>query len=233
MVSATYKVGNYMRIIFRDRDDQVVENVEDYMEIDQGAGINIGELDDEKFLYWLGVKLESGQLEQRGGKWYSIAKDLGDGQGKSTHMFGLTKSINQFASQMGYTGGFEREAIPLEECVDVFLALVEADKNYIKSELGEDISDNYLQAFICIRHNYGNLTSRADEYKQNHSVSEITWTTYNGGFAEVLRKRRRVEWILITEGRYCNPYTNGEFEEIEFPSETPFTDWCKEHDLIH
>ncbi len=233
MVSATYKIGNYMRIIFRDRDDQVVENVEDYMEIDDGAGLNIGELDDEKFLYWLGVKLESGQLEQRGGKWYSIVKDIGDSQGKSTHMFGLTKSINQFASEMGYTGGFEREAIPLEECVDVFLALVEADKNYIKGELGEDISDNYLQAFICIRHNYGNLTNRADEYKQNHSVSETTWTTYNGDFAEVLRKRRRVEWILITEGRYCNPYTNGEFEEIEFPSETPFTDWCKEHDLIH
>lgn len=233
MVSATYKVGNYMRIIFRDRDDQVVENVEDYMEIDDGAGLNIGELDDEKFLYWLGVKLESGQLEQRDGKWYSIVKDIGDSQGKSTHMFGLTKSINQFASEMGYTGGFEREAIPLEECVDVFLALVERDKTYIKGELGEDISDNYLQAFVCIRHNYGNLTNRADEYKQNHSVSETTWTTYNGDFAEVLRKRRRVEWILITEGRYCNPYTNGEFEEIEFPSETPFTDWCKEHDLIH
>lgn len=233
MVSATYKVGNYMRIILRDRDDQVVENVEDYMEIDDGAGLNIGELDDEKFLYWLGVKLESGQLEQRGGKWYSIAKDLGDGQGKSTHMFGLTKSINQFASEMGYTGGFEREAIPLEECVDVFLALIERDKTYIKGELGEDISDNYLQAFVCILHNYGHLTDRSDEYKQNHSVSETTWTTYNGDSAEVLRKRRRVEWILITEGRYCNPYTNGEFEEIEFPSETPFTDWCKEHDLIH
>ncbi len=37
MVSATYKIGNYMRIIFRDRDDQVVENVEDYMEI-QASG---------------------------------------------------------------------------------------------------------------------------------------------------------------------------------------------------
>ncbi len=31
----TFQVGNYLRIIFRDTDDQVVENVENYMEIDE------------------------------------------------------------------------------------------------------------------------------------------------------------------------------------------------------
>ncbi len=31
----SYSVGNYLRIIFRDTDDQVVENVENYMEIDE------------------------------------------------------------------------------------------------------------------------------------------------------------------------------------------------------
>lgn len=38
MVTATYQVGNYLRIIFRDMDDQVVENVENYMEIEEAEG---------------------------------------------------------------------------------------------------------------------------------------------------------------------------------------------------
>lgn len=38
MVTTTYQVGNYLRIIFRDMDDQVVENVENYMEIEKLEG---------------------------------------------------------------------------------------------------------------------------------------------------------------------------------------------------
>ena len=100
----------------------------------------------------------------------------------------------------------------------------------ILTELGEDISEQYLQAFISVFHNYGNLTNRGEEYKTNHSVSESTWTTYNGGFAEVLRKRRKCEWKIITEGKYYTPYTP-EISEVQFDSETPFTDWCKEYEL--
>lgn len=42
MVTTTYQVGNYLRIIFRDMDDQVVENVENYMEIEEPEGAIIG-----------------------------------------------------------------------------------------------------------------------------------------------------------------------------------------------
>ncbi len=45
--TSSYKVGNYMRIIFRDADDQVVENVENYMELEKPTQETIcGVLDD-------------------------------------------------------------------------------------------------------------------------------------------------------------------------------------------
>ena len=75
--------------------------------------------------------------------------------------------------------------------------------------------DGYLQAFISILHNYGNLTNRGDEYRANKKVSEVTWTTYNGDFAEALRRRRVAEWKLITEGLYMN-YNDGNTGEIDW-----------------
>ena len=50
-------IGNYLRIILRDTDDTVVENVEDYMKLDDGE-VKSQELDDEKFLFWMGCCLE-------------------------------------------------------------------------------------------------------------------------------------------------------------------------------
>ena len=121
----------------------------------------------------------------------------------------------------------------------MYLALIEEQKAQIKQELGENIEDGYLQAFISILHNYGNLTKRGDEYKATGKVSESTWTTYEGDqYAEALTKRRIGEWILITEGKYMNSY-EGNTQEIDFTEggkyseETPFTDWCKDHGITN
>ena len=85
---------------------------------------------------------------------------------------------------------------------------------------------------MSIKHNYGNLTSRGDEYKASGSVSESTWCTYEGTqYAEALTNRRIAEWKLITEGKYYNPYDG--LVEVTFESETPFTDWCEEHGVTN
>ena len=232
-------IGNYIRIIMRDLDDTVVENVEDYMKLDEGGEV-MEELDDEKFLYWMGIYAEGGVLEQQGDKWISVPKDLSDGAG-ATHYFGLTHYNLDLAKKLGYNISNWGDNQDLEMLTDVYLALIEEQKAQIRQELGENIEDGYLQAFISILHNYGRLTKRGDEYKSTGKVSESTWTTYedpSDQYAEALTKRRIGEWILITEGKYMNFY-DGNTQEIDFTEggkyseETPFTDWCKDHGITN
>ena len=220
-------IGNYIRIVMRDRDDTVVENVEDYLKLDEIPPKP--ELEMEKFLYWMGVYVEGGKKEQAGGKWISKAVDLSDGVG-ATHYFGLTKYCAPTAKELGYnvtaeTWGQDQD---MEMLVNTYLARIEEDKEYVQEQLGADIDDGYLQAFISIKHNYGNLTKRGTEYKNKGSVSESTWTTYEGTqYAAALTKRRISEWKIITEGRYTECYSDPN-KDLVFESETPFTDWCAE-----
>ena len=240
-------IGNYLRIILRDTDDTVVENVEDYMKLDDGE-VKSQELDDEKFLFWMGCYCENGTLEQRGDKWVSKATITSGDSGGATHFFGLAKSGAHWntAQKLGYTDVTEAnwaEDKDFEMVVDIYLTLIEEQKAEIKEKLqDENMPDGYLQAFISILHNYGNLTNRGDEYRANKKVSEVTWTTYNGDFAEALRRRRVAEWKLITEGLYMN-YNDGNTGEIDwkypygsgtqYSEETPFTDFCKDHGLTN
>ena len=218
-------VGNYIRIVMRDRDDTVVENVEGYLKLDEM--IPMPDLEMEKFLYWMGVYVEGGNKYQSGGQWMSKAVDLNDGVG-ATHFFGLTKYCKPNAIALGYTVDDWGADQPMEMLVNVYLARIEEDKQYVQDELGADIPDGYLQAFISIKHNYGNLTKRGDEYKSRGEVSESTWTTYEGTqYAEALTKRRISEWMIVTEGRYTECYSDP-YKDLVFESETPFTDWCKE-----
>ena len=230
------KNPNYLRIIMLDTELTTVDNVEDYFPSED----TIDDLEFEKFLYWMGIHIEGGDLIEKNGTWYSKPVELNDGGGY-THFFGITSANNtSLAASLGYRE-LANEAnwaneIELQTCLDMYLALIEEDKAYVRRNLGEDIPDGYLQAFISIKHNYGNLTKRGEEYKANGSVSESTWTTYENPddqYAEALTNRRKGEWLLITEGIYPVSY-GGNFNEIEFPSEdTPFTDWCLEHGITN
>ena len=223
-------IGNYIRIVLRDRDDTVVENVEDYLKLDEIPPAP--ELEMEKFLYWMGVYVEGGKKEQVGGKWVSKAVDLSDGVG-ATHYFGLTHYCAGTARSLGYevtsaTWGQDQD---MQMLVDTYIARIEEDKLYVKEQLGSDIDDGYLQAFISIKHNYGNLTKRGTEYKSKGCVAESTWTTYEGTqYAAALTKRRISEWKIISEGRYTECYSDPN-KDLVFESETPFTDWCSEMGL--
>ena len=220
-------IGNYIRIVMRDKDDTVVENVEDYLKLDEIPPAP--ELEMEKFLYWMGVYVEGGKKVQSGGQWVSQAVDLNDGVG-ATHYFGLTHYCVNTATKLKYdvtkeTWGQDQ---PMQMLVDVFMARIEEDKEYVKEQLGDDIPDGYLQAFISIKHNYGNLTKRGTEYKAKKAVAESTWTTYEGTqYAAALTKRRISEWKIISEGRYTECYSDPD-KDLVFESETPFTDWCAE-----
>lgn len=233
-------MGNYVRAIMKDLDGTPIENIEDYMKLDELK--NSQELDDEKFLFWMGCYCEGGVLENRGGKWYSIAKDLDDGAG-ATHFYGLTHYNKDLAKKLGYDISNWGDDQPLDMLTDVYINLIEEQKAQIKEELGEDIDDGYLQAFISILHNYGNLTKRGTEYKANGKVSETTWCTYEGTqYAEALTKRRVAEWKLITEGLYMN-YNDGNTGEIDwkypygsgtqYSEETPFTDFITDHGVTN
>ena len=204
------------------------------------------ELDFEKFLFWMGVYAEGGDLVNKGGKWYSKPVDVGDDVGSTglTHFYGITDYNVEVAKKLGYnvTTSSWQEDLPLDMLTDVFLTLIEEDKAYIKSELGENIEDGYLQAFISVKHNYGNLTERGDEYKSTGKVSESTWCTYEGKdkFEDALTRRRVAEWKIITEGIYMN-YNDGNTGEIDwkypygtgtqYSEETPFTDFLKDHNI--
>ncbi len=54
-------VGNYLRIIMRNPDDEIIENVEDYMKLDEDDGKKQSTDMDAEFFYWL--PYESGPLE--------------------------------------------------------------------------------------------------------------------------------------------------------------------------
>lgn len=229
-VNSCYGNGNYMRLILRDLEDAIVEDVESYIRVDE----QVQNLELEKFLYWLGICLENGYLEERGGVWYSVSDDLGDGAG-ATHFFGLTGSNLGLAQSLGYSISEWGAEIELEILVDVFLARIEQQKEYIEEQLGSGMDDGYLYAFQSVLYNYGNLTVRGDEYKSTGSVSESTWCTYEGGgvYASALTERRIAEWALITEGRF----EDASHTEIDFTAggkyseATPFTDWCAEHGI--
>lgn len=221
-------IGNYIRIVMRDRDDTVVENVEDYLKLDEIPPKP--ELEMEKFLYWMGVYVEGGKKVQKGGTWYSTPVDLNDGVG-ATHYFGLTHYCKPTAESLGYTVPDWGADLEMQMLVDTYIARIEEDKEYVKEQLGDDIEDGYLQAFISIKHNYGNLTKRGTEYKAKGSVAESTWTTYEGTqYAAALTKRRISEWKIISEGRYTECYSDPD-KDLVFESETPFTDWCAEMGL--
>ena len=230
-------VGNYLRIIMRDLDKTVVENVEDYMKLDDGEGGSKDELDYEKFLFWLGCYAENGVLEKRGNEYWSVAKDLDDGAG-ATHFYGLTHYNTDLAKKLGYNVSNWGDDQPLEMLSNVYVNLIEEEKAKIKKELGDDVSDGYTQAFISILHNYGNFTKRGDEYKRTGAVSESTWCTYEGTqYKEALTRRRVAEWKIITEGKYMN-YNDGNTGEIEwqydgtqYSEETPFTDFLEDHNV--
>ena len=189
-------------------------------------------LDMEKYLYWMGVYVEGGHWADSE-ETISEPNDPGDVYGRRTHWFGLTPAECKLAGELGYSELAEydgwAEPIELDILVDIYLALIEEQKAYVKEKLGEDIPDGYLQAFMSLYHHSGKLTKRGEVYKSKGSVAESEWVynEFQKKFEKPFTNRRKAEYAIITEGRYLKCYDG--LKELEFSSETPFTDFCKEH----
>lgn len=241
MVKTTYQVGNYMRMIFRDTDDQVVENVEDYIEIDEVEGTKKG-IDTqfpEEFLYWEGIYVEGGI--NRNGDYYTRS-DLSDG--KMTTAFGLTEDCQDTAENLGYNNYITcltNGQIPVQMAQDVFIGEMEADRAAILNAVGslDKLTESGLDALVSIYHNSPERAlNLVDILNSKGSLTEDDFVSQwgsNSTYEESLKRRRRGEYILYNEGKYP-AYNDGgpPFKCIEFKTETPWTDFCngKSNDQI-
>ena len=242
-------IGNYLRIMMLDDNYENVENVENYLKLDDGE-IDNQELGMEKFLFWMGCLAEGGHLKNINGTWYSVA--VNDGVGTSsepgkglTHFFGLTNyDMDQYEKATGKREW--KEEMPLEELVNTYLIMIGEDIDWVKEKLGEDIEDGYLQGFISLAHNFGKVYPhppphedfnwRADEYLQSnpHQVSEETWArdySYSDRpeMDKEMEKRRRNEYSIVSKGVYPAPYSDDHDTEYDWASysnpETPGVDY--------
>lgn len=238
----TVRVGNYLRLILRDLDDEVVENVEEYIE--KGYGNN-GDWD--SFLYWMGPNMEGVTVVKKDGAYYAkVEAALDDGKGV-TAAFGITSDNDSLIASLGYSWRVadlkEGDLIPLEENVNVYLAIVDQKIQEVKNSLGRDnIPIGYLQSFVSVLYNYGNLTERGTYYQQYGYVPEALWTTYEGDdeYKEGLTKRRKAEWAIITQGIYSSDgeneigyiIDNTEKNRDYSYAEPTFSYWCQQHNIM-
>ena len=230
-------IGNYLRIIMRNEDDDsIIENVEDYMKLDDGE-IENQDLGMEKFLFWMGCLAEGGNLEYKNGTWYSVA--INDGVGDPgepgcglTHFFGLTNyDLNEYEKATGRREWTEE--MKLEDLVNTYLIMIDEDIDWVREKLGEDIPDGYLQGFISLAHNFGRVYPapephddfnwRADEYLATGQVSENTWSkdySYSDRpeMDAEMKKRRLNEWSICTKGIYPEPYADDHDTEYDWSS---------------
>ena len=67
--------GNYLRVVMKDRDDNNIENVEDYMKLDEAVPQTLGSI--EQFMYWQAKEPEGFEYEIDGVKSYAFSNTLG------------------------------------------------------------------------------------------------------------------------------------------------------------
>lgn len=235
-------IGNYLRIIMRDLDKTVVENVEDYMKLDDVGEEEKKGLDTkfpEPFLFWLGV-LEEGACEGK----YDLGDAYGfevlqDGAGNTT-AFGLTKSVAGVGKVPEMYPDFGKHVasgrVPKKEAQDVFVLVLEAAREYIVGPEGSggkitdtsNLSEAELDALCDLHHASPSMCEQVcDIYNSTKKLTvadfENHWGT-NTNYQGQLQSRAHCRGILATEERYL--LYNANQKECEFLSETPWSDFC-------
>lgn len=235
-------IGNYLRIIMRDLDKTVVENVEDYMKLDDVGEEEEKGLDTkfpEVFLFWLGV-LEEGACEGKydQGDYYGY-EVLADNAGNTT-AFGLTASVAGQGKIPEMYPDFEKHVkegkVPKKEAQDVFVLALEAAREYIIGEDGSGgkitdttkLSEPELDALCDLYHASPSECQQVCEIynsSKNLTVADFEnhWGT-NTNYEKQLKSRAHCRGILATEERYL--LYNANEKECEFLSETPWTEFC-------
>ena len=241
--------ANYIRIMVKDREYSIIDNVEDYFDIPEPTGESAGSGDaftgeySEEFLYWLLVDTEgpgggdNQDLPAAITRGYSIAGDIGDGT--ITAAFGVTNWCNELFWNLGYgqyvnnirgsnVGMNVGDHIPIEVCNDV--AIAELDTNVATVQAlfpGQTFTETQMAALLSVNYNFGSIPDSLLSAIRSGDEGTIasTWTTLGSGqWGQYpgLKTRREAEYKMWSGTDYYHCYGGG---KLVFSSETPFTDY--------
>lgn len=223
---------NDIKIILQNREKSIVEDVETFMKVSRKKIFSDFR---EEYLYWLAVAAEGMDIT---GESTWTAVNIGDGT--VTVGPGITNWCEKEFKELGYGssypmvvgGQYDKYMI-----ADIYFAELEKWKNvFLEDVNNEPQKEQVVEAFTSLLYNAGSggalYKNRISEYKEKGSVSEDVWVqAQSGKFHNGLMKRRKSEHILLTEpsssdsasGKLTDVYSD-EHKELEFSSETPFTD---------
>ena len=234
-------IGNYLRILFRDLDDSVVEDVENYMKLDDEGQSNKTDCDFEQFAYFLGCLEEGFYAEWDEGSTYS-AKNIGDNAGSSgnTTAFGLTDSIAGTVKDMypDFASHLSSGHVPKEEAQDAFIIVLEASKESIQNQLTTPLEDDDSLLFALMDLDHFWPVGCTDLIKQiNSKGGNMSDEELKSAFAEKIggtdpkfidgwTKRAINRGILAAEGRFILYQKGSEGDEVLFDTETPWSEFC-------
>ena len=227
-------IGNYLRVIFKDKDDSVIENVEDYMKL--GDGEPTKAIDFDQFAYYLGCKLEGFYESEDLGDAYKCV-DLNDGVGNSC-AFGLTGCCADIpsikAAYPNFKADIDSGQLPKKEAQDVYILALEAAKEAIIEQTGDDIEENYLFALMDLSHASPVTRDQLikEVYLVKHSFTVQDFEKYAGTCARAdcqagWNYRGHNRGILATEGRFLLYQEGSKGHEVVFDTDTPWTQFCE------
>ncbi len=232
--------ADYIRIIIKDLDYAIVDNVEDFFDIADVAGNSTTEAFtgdySEEFLYWMLVLCEGlSQDEVKQG--YSVAKDIGDGT--VTVAMGVTNHCNQYFWNLGYgeymhgshvgnTGMNVGDHVPLDVIRDIAIAFIDDKVKSIEQVFPGIKFDEYqIASILSVMYNFGSVPNSLQEAIKGGDEANIRSTWENLGSSQFdqypgLAKRRKAESIMFLDKKWTALSSGA---ELQFSSNTPFSDY--------
>ena len=217
--------GNYMRLIFRDLEDTVVEDIENYIPTEDAGKTTSEPVEYEKFLYMMGCIEEgvlSGSSQPEEDATSYIAHDISDGM--VSLAFGLTDSTIE-----GLTFG---QHVPKKEAMDIYVKFVNSQiekyKEKYKNAVGEEPDEWTLYAIVDKGH-FGEahsdalLDDIANWKKGTHQLSKDDF--YFGHDGEGVANRTMNEYLMVTKPGDDRYFDCWQSKVLEFKTETPWTDF--------
>ena len=213
------------------RENSMVEDVESYVRLVKKG---IDSEFPEKFIFWLGVKLEGGcEGSYDLGDSYGTTV-LADGAGNTT-AFGLTKAISNTGKVPEMYPDFAEHLasgrVPKQEAQDVFLLVLEAARESILNDIDDEsgLSESMLDALVDLHHASPSLCSEVVAiYNENKTLTmqdfQDHWGT-NTAYEQQLKGRAYVRGALAENEEYRNPYNSPSYPEFTFNTETPWSDF--------
>ena len=229
--------ANYMRIIMKDTNYSIVDDVEDYFDIpdpedDTSSGTLFTDLSEE-ILYWILVDCE-GTCDWDDSAGTSGTTDLGDGTISTS--LGVTNHCESIAESLGYGSYWPMslgDRIPNDVVSDVAIAFLGSTLDTLQSKYPDrTFTETQMAALMSIYYNFGHVPSAIDSLlSSSASDQEIyeVWSTIrdtatSAGYATYpgWAKRDTAEANMWLTGEWYECYSG---VKIRFISETPYSDF--------